>query len=191
METSQPLWAACDTTWLWFWGKKMLLLHLVWIWVFPLILLPCSAVKSPTPFLQWPSCMWWRLLLGMPDAISASAWTSLYYPRVSSQGRSSSPRHLGDLQQTLLQVFNISLAVTPVPQVLFFRAAPQPVSLQPVLLSYSFPFVLSEIHRVPVSSIPLDGIPALTCISSSPSNLVFPANLAGVKFDKTLTSSLW
>lgn len=61
----------------------------------------------------------------------------------------------------------LDLSLSSSSPVLFCQAAPQPFSSLCYWKSYSFPFVLTEIHRVPASPVLLDDIPALKTVSST------------------------
>lgn len=121
-----------------------------------------------------------------PWAGCAAAWLSSWGKSVSSQGKCSAPNILVTLCWTCCS-FLTSFSLSP-KSPSFFSAEPLPSQPVPNLCcwkSYSFPFVLIEIHRVSVSPVLLDGIPALKPISCSPCpppppNLALSANLTGV-----------
>ena len=139
-----------------------------------------STVKSPAPS-PWLPHMRWGLLLGTLEAISASGWTRPDSPVSFHRTSAAAPHILVMLCWTccrFLMSFSLS-SKSPRP----FAAEQLHSQWVPILCcwkSYSFPFVLVEIHRVPVSPVLLDGIPCPQAYQLPPSNSTLSANLTGV-----------
>lgn len=76
------------------------------LWILSLVLSPWTSVKSLVPSSHWPPTRYWAAASRSPWSHHFSRLNKPWCLRVSSQGRCSSPNHLGDLPQNLLQFVN-------------------------------------------------------------------------------------